>query len=97
AQEAKRGFGSFLFLLCFLSVQLGVLNLLPIPVLDGGHFAFMLYEGIRGRPMGMKKRLLAQQVGLVLLLGLMVFVTFNDINRVWGFGNIWEGIKGLFG
>ncbi len=96
AKAAEQGVGNFLFLLAFLSIQLGVLNLLPVPVLDGGHVAFMVYEGVARKPLSMKKRLIAQQVGMVLLLTLMVFVTFNDINSVWGFKQIFESVKGWF-
>jgi regulator of sigma E protease len=97
AKAAEQGTGNFLFLLAFLSIQLGVLNLLPIPVLDGGHVMFMVYEGVRGRPLSVKKRLIAQQVGMFLLLTLMVLVTVNDIDAVWGFKDILTKIKGLFG
>jgi len=97
AKAAQRGLGDFIFLLAFLSIQLGILNLLPIPVLDGGHVLFMAYEGIARKPLSMKKRLVAQQVGMFLLLTLMLVVTVNDIDAVWGFGEILEKIKGLFG
>jgi regulator of sigma E protease len=97
AKAAERGIGNFLYLLAFLSIQLGILNLLPIPVLDGGHVVFISYEGIARRPLSMRKRLIFQQVGLFLLLTLMVLVTVNDIDAVWGFGDILAKIKGLFG
>jgi regulator of sigma E protease len=97
AQAAERGLGNFLYLLAFLSIQLGILNLLPIPVLDGGHVVFMAYEGIARKPLSVRKRLIAQQVGMFLLLTLMVLVTVNDIDAVWGFRDIMERIKGLFG
>ena len=96
AKAAEQGLGNFLYLLAFLSIQLGVLNLLPIPVLDGGHLLFMAYEGIAGRALSMKKRLVAQQVGMFLLLTLMVVVTVNDIDSVWGFRGILDKVKGLF-
>lgn len=97
AKAARRGMGNFLFLLAFLSIQLGILNLLPIPVLDGGHVMFMAYEGIARKPLSVKKRMIAQQVGMFLLLTLMVLVTVNDIDAVWGFKDIVEKIRGLFG
>ncbi len=97
AKAAERGLANFLFLLAFLSIQLGILNLLPIPVLDGGHVMFMAYEGIARKPLSMKKRLVAQQVGMFLLLTLMVLVTVNDIDAVWGFNDILSKIKGIFG
>jgi regulator of sigma E protease len=63
-------------------VNLAVLNLLPIPVLDGGHILFFLIEGLLGRPIGPKKIEWAQKAGMVLLLMLMVFVFYNDIMRL---------------
>ena len=95
-QAAKSGVGEFLYFLAFLSMQLGVLNLLPIPVLDGGHVLFMAIEGIRRKPVSFKVRMISQQLGLALLLGLMLLVTVNDVDNVWGFTNIWEKIKGIF-
>ncbi len=97
AKAAERGLGNFLYLLAFLSIQLGILNLLPIPVLDGGHVLFMGYEGIARKPLSAKKRLVAQQVGMFLLLTLMVLVTVNDIDAVWGLKDLLEKIKGIFG
>ena len=69
-------------MLAFLSVNLGVLNLLPIPALDGGHLAFFAIEGVLRRPLRPRQREMAQQVGLLLLLSLMVFVFYNDIHRL---------------
>ncbi len=96
AQAARSGLGDFFYFLAFLSMQLGILNLLPIPVLDGGHLFFMVIEGIRKKPVSLKIRSISQQVGLALLLTLMVLVTANDIDSVWGFANIWGKIKGFF-
>lgn len=95
-QAAKKGAGNFLYLLAFLSIQLGILNLLPIPVLDGGHIAFMAYEAVAKKPLPMKKRLIAQQVGMFLLLTLMILVTVNDIDSVWGFKSILDKVKAWF-
>lgn len=96
AQAAKTGVGDLFYFLAFLSLQLGILNLLPIPVLDGGHLFFMGIEAIRRRPVSLKVRSISQQVGLALLLTLMILVTANDIDSVWGFGSLWEKIKGIF-
>ncbi|MBI2339742.1 MAG: RIP metalloprotease RseP [Deltaproteobacteria bacterium] len=96
AMAARSGAGEFLYFLAFLSMQLGILNLLPIPVLDGGHVLFMVLEGVRRKPVSLKVRMFSQQVGLALLLGLMLLVTINDVDSVWGFSNIWEKIKGIF-
>lgn len=93
---ARSGLGSFFYFVAFLSLQLGVLNLLPIPVLDGGHVLFMAIEGIRRKPLSLKIKTGLTQVGLVLLLGLMVIISINDVDRVWGFRNILEKITGLF-
>lgn len=95
-QAARSGVGEFLYFLAFLSMQLGILNLLPIPVLDGGHVLFMAIEGIRRKPVSLKIRMVSQQLGLALLLSLMLLVTINDVDSVWGFTNIWEKIKGIF-
>jgi len=81
-QQARAGARYFLSMLAFLSVNLAVLNLLPIPALDGGHLALFAVEGALGRPLRQRHRELAQQVGLLLLLSLMVFVFFNDIHRL---------------
>src|SRR5262245_22894489 len=81
-QQARAGARYFLSMLAFLSINLGVLNLLPIPALDGGHLALFGVEGALGRPIRQRHRELAQQVGLLLLLSLMVFVFYNDIHRL---------------
>ncbi|HEV7734806.1 MAG TPA: RIP metalloprotease RseP [Candidatus Binatia bacterium] len=81
-QQARAGARYFLSMLAFLSINLGVLNLLPIPALDGGHLALFVIEGAMGRPLRQRHREIAQQVGLLLLLSLMVFVFYNDIHRL---------------
>lgn len=80
-QQAREGPTNFFALVAVLSVNLGVLNLLPIPVLDGGHLLFFLIEGILGRPVGLKQRERAQQLGIVLLLLVMAYAFYNDIAR----------------
>jgi regulator of sigma E protease len=83
-KEARRG-GSALFrFMALLSVNLAVLNVLPIPILDGGHLMFLLIEKFRGEPVSQKVKLVAQQFGLVILLGLIVIVMYNDIARRFG-------------
>jgi regulator of sigma E protease len=75
---------SFLYLIPFMaviSINLGILNLLPVPILDGGVIVFLLIELITGRPISLKKRDWAQKVGLFLLIFLMVVVFYNDIMR----------------
>ncbi|HZP39961.1 MAG TPA: RIP metalloprotease RseP [Candidatus Binatia bacterium] len=80
--QARAGFRYFLLTLAYLSVNLGVINLLPIPGLDGGLLAFFGVEGLLRRPLRQRHRELAQQVGLLLLITLMVFVFYNDIHRL---------------
>jgi regulator of sigma E protease len=67
--------------MALLSINLGILNLLPVPVLDGGHLFFFVWELVFGRPVSQKAREYAQQVGLMLLLGLMLLAFYNDIVR----------------
>ncbi|NTU60125.1 MAG: RIP metalloprotease RseP [Deltaproteobacteria bacterium] len=81
-ETAKQGALSFLFLMAVLSVNLGTLNLFPLPILDGGHVLFFLVEAVRGRPVSVKHREAAQQFGLLVLLLLMAFVFYNDIVRL---------------
>ena len=76
---------SFVYLIPFMaviSINLGILNLLPVPILDGGVIVFLLIELIIGKPISLKKRDLAQKVGLFLLIFLMVVVFYNDISRL---------------
>ncbi len=80
-QTAEHGFGTLLAFMALLSVNLGILNVLPIPILDGGHLLFLLIEKIKGSPISMNARIIAQQVGLVVLLITIVMVTYNDIAR----------------
>ena len=80
-EQASAGIGSFLAFMALLSINLGVLNLLPVPVLDGGHLFFYFMELIFRRPVPQKVREYAQQIGMVLLLGLMVMAFYNDIIR----------------
>lgn len=82
-KEAKKGPSSLFFFMALLSVNLAVLNVLPIPILDGGHLVFLAVEKIKGSPLSMKARIAAQQVGMLMLLGLILVVTYNDILRVF--------------
>lgn len=76
------GISPFMKIMAIISINLFVLNLLPIPILDGGHLVFYTIEAIKGAPLSMRKMEIAQQVGLVLLLALMVFAFVNDIGRL---------------
>ncbi len=80
-EQASAGGANFLAFMALLSINLGVLNLLPVPVLDGGHLLFYFMELIFRRPVPQKVREYAQQIGMVLLLGLMVLAFYNDIIR----------------
>jgi regulator of sigma E protease len=83
-EQARLGVLNLLFFTALLSINLAILNLLPIPILDGGHLFFALIEAARGKPVSLKKREMAQQVGLVLLVALMIFAFYNDIFRLLG-------------
>jgi regulator of sigma E protease len=77
------GTSVFLRTMAIISINLFLLNLLPVPILDGGHLVFYTIEGLRGAPLSMRKMELAQQIGLMLLMFLMVFAFFNDITNWW--------------
>jgi len=81
-EQAKAGITNFIFFIALLSVNLGILNLLPIPVLDGGHLLFFLIEAVSRRPVNLKMREIAQQIGIFVLILLMIYVFYNDISRI---------------
>lgn len=85
------GWHGFFKLMALLSITLAALNILPVPVLDGGHLLFFFIEAIKGSPVGLKVRQMAMQVGFYLLMGLMVLVFYVDINRFFV-----DKIKALF-
>ena len=70
--------------MAFLSVNLAILNLLPIPILDGGQAAFLVAEAVRRKPLPLELRLRLTQIGFVVLLGIMILATSNDILRWLG-------------
>jgi regulator of sigma E protease len=80
-QQAQEGFASYFFFIALLSINLGVLNLLPIPVLDGGHLFFFLVEWVIGRPLEIRYRERAQQVGVLILILIMIYAFVNDVSR----------------
>jgi regulator of sigma E protease len=82
-QAAQTDLAAIFSVLAFISIQLGILNLLPIPILDGGHILFYLVELIIRRPVSVRAREMAQQVGMAMLLMLMVLAFYNDIVRLW--------------
>jgi regulator of sigma E protease len=83
-ETARSGWQRFLYFLAILSLNLAFINILPIPVLDGGQLLFLGIEAIKGSPVSIRVMNYAQIVGLVLVLALMIFVTFNDIRRLFG-------------
>lgn len=82
--SAKIGVTEFLQFLAIVSVSLGILNLLPIPVLDGGHLMYYLIELFKGRPVSETAQLVGQRVGLAMLFGLMGLAFYNDVARLFG-------------
>lgn len=82
-KEASKGAANLFFFMALLSVNLAILNVMPIPILDGGHLVFLAIEKIKGSPLSIKVRGIAQQVGMVLLFTLIIFVTYNDILRAF--------------
>ena len=83
ADAAEDGLYTFLRMMAFISINLGILNLLPIPILDGGHLLFFVIEGVKRGPISVRKKELAQQVGLTMLLLLIGVAFYNDIARSW--------------
>ncbi len=82
-KQMQSGIVDFIFFMGLVSVNLGILNLLPIPILDGGHLFFFTMEAIRRRPLERRTQELLQQVGIVILASLMIFVFYNDIARLF--------------
>jgi regulator of sigma E protease len=81
--QAKVGIGNLLLFIAFISINLAILNFLPIPVLDGGHLLFFFIEAIIRRPVNLRFREVAQQVGIFILVMLMIYVFYNDITRIF--------------
>jgi regulator of sigma E protease len=81
-ESLKHGISSFVFVLSFISINLAIINLLPIPILDGGHLFFFFIEAIMRRPVTGKVREVATHAGLLFIIFLMVFVIYNDISRI---------------
>ena len=81
-QAAKTGIVSLLYFMALFSVNLSLLNVLPIPALDGGHLLFLGIEKIRGKPLSLKQRAAMQQIGFAFLILLIIFITYNDFLRL---------------
>jgi regulator of sigma E protease len=82
--SARAGLGAFLSVLAIVSISLGILNLLPVPLLDGGQIVYQLLELVKGSPLSERAMLFGQQVGIFLLIVLMSFAFYNDLSRVFG-------------
>ena len=82
-EQSKSGVSNILYLMAFLSINVGFLNLIPLPAFDGGHILFIVIEKIKGSPVSPKVENMIQTVGLFLLMLLMVYITFNDILRLF--------------
>jgi len=78
---AEQGWIPLLFFLCMISIHLGVLNLLPIPGLDGGHLMFLIYELLRGKPVSEQAQGMINLAGFLLVISMVIFVTTLDIQR----------------
>ncbi len=83
-EAAAQGLPTFLGFMAMFSVNLAILNLLPIPILDGGHLLFLLIEGVRGKALSIEQRARWSQVGLIVILGIMVLALSNDVRRLIG-------------
>ncbi|MEG0266284.1 MAG: RIP metalloprotease RseP [Bacilli bacterium] len=82
-ETAKAGFASLVYLLAYISLNVGFMNLLPIPAFDGGRLLFLIIEKVKGSPVNPKIENIIHSIGLFLLLGLMVVITYNDIVRIF--------------
>ncbi|MBM3582993.1 MAG: RIP metalloprotease RseP [Alphaproteobacteria bacterium] len=82
-QVAEDGFVTMVWFMAMLSINLGLINLFPIPMLDGGHLAFYAVEALRGRPLGAKAQEVGLRIGLALVVGLMILATWNDIVQMF--------------
>lgn len=83
-ESARLGFGYLLLFAAALNINLGLINLLPVPVLDGGWLMFLTIEGVRGKPLAPEHQGMAQFVGFTLLMALMVVVFYLDVTRLFG-------------
>lgn len=82
-EQSKAGIASILYLMAFLSINVGFINLLPLPAFDGGHILFIIIEKIKGTPVSQRVENMIHTIGLFLLMALMVYITFNDIIRLF--------------
>jgi regulator of sigma E protease len=92
-QVAEGGLAPLLFFMGYLSISLGLINLMPVPVLDGGHLVFYAIEGIRGKPLGAKAQEYGFRIGAGLVFSLIIFATWNDLTQL----GVFSFLKGLAG
>ena len=83
-QIARAGFVEFLFFMAIISANLAVINFLPLPIVDGGLMVFLIIEKIKGSPVSLRVQVATQMIGLFLIIGAFIFVTYNDALRMWG-------------
>ena len=83
-QSASVGIDHYINFIALISISLAVLNLLPVPMLDGGHLLYFAIEAVRGRPLSERAQIVGQQIGIVALGGLMFLAFYNDIGRLLG-------------
>ena len=81
-QAADHSWGAFWRIVAILSITLAIVNILPIPALDGGHLMFLLYEGITRREPSLKVRMVMQNIGMIILVAFMAFLIVNDFLRL---------------
>ena len=84
AKVAKGGFAQLLFFLGLISANLAVINFLPLPIVDGGLMVFLIIEKIKGTPVSLRVQVATQVVGLVLIVTAFVWVTLQDVIKIWG-------------
>ena len=82
-EQSRAGLSSILYLMAFLSINVGFINLIPLPAFDGGHILFIVIEKIKGSPVSSKTENMIHTIGLFLLMALMVYITFNDILKLF--------------
>ena len=83
-QAGRKGILDFAYFMAMISACLAVVNFLPFPVVDGGHALFLIIEKIRGKPIGVRVMNVIQLIGLAVILMVFVYVTWNDVSRIWG-------------
>ena len=95
-EAARQGLAELIAFMAFLSLQLGVLNLLPIPALDGGHLLFVAIEAIRRKPLSLRMRAIASQVGFFVLIVFVLIVSYHDLMRLAGIRDFFERLIHFF-